>query len=140
MGLKEKDTVRIFGVLPSQGADPIPVGKIPDGGIQVAKSNLIVNNTVIIHPVTADKILYLSALSFSSYNASGGVVQGTFFVTNADDALQYTFFTVLIPDDRGPSDAMGFMPPLEIPAGYKIKITSDTANFWIYGFIHGYEM
>ena len=61
MGLKEIDKVRMLGVLPSQGADPIPVGKIPDGGTQKAIDGSVNNETLTLITVTIGKTFYLVA-------------------------------------------------------------------------------
>ncbi len=136
---KEKNLVRMLGVLPSQGADPIPVGKIPDGGTQVAKYALSNGAETLIHTVTDGKTLYLSALAFSIRNVSGSDAQGHMWVTDADDGTQYYFFNIQALDNTGPLGSISFPTPLEIPAGYKIKVKSSQVDAKATGFIHGYE-
>lgn len=140
MGKKEANEIRMSGVLPSQGADPIPVGKIPDDGTQQIQYDNAINETTTIHTVTTGKTFYLSAALFSGQNLSGGNETVTFFVTNAADSIQYYFWITRVLNEEGFAVSASFLPPLEVPAGWKFKLTSAAANMKIYGTIHGYEV
>jgi len=140
MGLKKTNQLEMFGVLPSQGADPIPVGKIPDGGTQVVVSASPGVGTVLFYTVTAGKTLYLSLWVFSAYSENAARQNISFFVTNAADGFQWSLFNPSILPDTVMTKTAGFMPPLEIPAGYKIKTTIDAADAPCRIFIHGYEL
>lgn len=110
------------------------------GYAQIAVSGEADDATVILHTVTAGKIFYL-------VGAHAGMVTAASFttklmVTNAADVEQYAIF-------ESPQGAVATqMPfpsyypsvPLEIPAGYKIKLFSSGATHKICGFIHGYEV
>lgn len=139
MGLKEIDQVRMLGVLPSQGADPIPVGKIPDGGTQIIKDGAVADGLQVVHTVTSGKTFYLSTAYGANYNTSGGAGYVQILVTDDEDATQYLLLRLRLAADGSISETMSFLPPLEIPAGYKIKINSDAANVAGYALIHGYE-
>lgn len=136
---KEANEVRQVGVIPSEGADPIPVGKIPDAGTQVVKGTYANNSVVTLHTVTTGKILYLSAAALSIKNVSGGEGEGAMYVTDGEDAIRYYLFLYQSPDQHGTGGSIPLISPLEISAGWKIKVASDTASVYVTGFIHGYE-
>jgi hypothetical protein len=136
---KEYDLTKMGGVLPSQDAGPIPVGKIPDQETQVVEGKQATNETVVVHTVTAGKTLYLSAWAFSVNNFSGVDNGGYALVTDGSDVQQYVFCSIRCPDADGKGLSCSLLPPLEIPAGYKIKAYSPGANITVTLFIHGYE-
>lgn len=140
MGEKEVDKVRMLGVIPSINAGPIPVGKIPDDATQIAKHKTASNETDVIHTVTTGKTFYLSACSLGIKNASGAFNHGNIQVTDGSDTMQYVILYVGCPDDNGKMQAMNFLPPLEIQAGWKVKDYSPAVAFTVSGFIHGYEI
>ena len=139
MGKKEANEVRMLGVLPSRGADPIPVGKIPDGGTQVVESGTAQNETVVIHTVDTDKTLYLSVAGLCASNTSEAAGTTHLFVTDGDDTEMYALSYARMPANWCFSDQRCFSPPLEIPTGWKIKVDSSAVDVLGYGFIHGYE-
>lgn len=128
------------GVLPSQGADPIPVGKIPDDGTQVAASANADNTTTVIHTVTAGKTLYLNGVTIMANNSAGVVSSAYIVVRNAADAEQYHIFYIRLNDGLEDSDSENFIPPIEIAAGWDIALRSASADMYTRGFIHGYEV
>jgi len=140
MGKKISNEVRMFGVLPSQGADPIPVGKIPDLGTQIAKDGVAQAATTVIHTVTTGKTLYLDGITFSCYNETESPESGSLMVTNASDSTQYYLFTGQIPAHDTKLGSGCFPTALEIPAGWKIKLHSAGTDVFSRAFIHGYEM
>lgn len=140
MSLKEANLVRMKGVLPSKGAEPIPVGKIPDDGTQVAEDGLAENQVTAFHTVTTGKTFYLTAFTCGFNNDTEGDATGNFYVTNASDAIQYYLAYSRIPANDGEMLACSFPTPVEIAAGWKFKIESPAAGFYIRAFIHGYEM
>ncbi len=140
MGKKESNEVRMLGILPSQGADPIPVGKIPDGGTQVVAWSHTENATLVVYTVSTGKTLYLSNATFISRNSAELYKYTRFFVTNAADEDQYYFYRIIQLADSIISCPYSFLPPLEIPAGYKIKLFSGDSDLQCMAFIHGYEV
>lgn len=64
---------------------------------------------------------------------------GSLYVTNASDTIQYYFSYAQLNDGSNTSNSLPFLPPLEIPTGYKIKVESSGDNLYISAFIHGYE-
>lgn len=139
MGLKETNQVRMVGVVPARNADPVPVGKIPDDGTQVAVQGLAANQTTTIHTVTAAKTLYLSLAAVGVRNNNAANQSVYLRVTDGVDALQYDLFGFSVAASQGASDSHSFMPPLEIPAGWKLKVISADADVRAHAFIHGYE-
>lgn len=136
----EADQMRQMGVLPSYGADPIPtIEQRPFATDWVGASATATNGTVVVHTVTAGELLYLSAISLSFTNLSGGAAHGAFWVTDFDDTLQYYFWNAGCPDNDGKMCSLSFSPPLEIPSGHKIKVYSSAAGFDVTGFLWGFE-
>jgi len=138
--LKIKNLVRAFGVLPTQGAEPIPVGKIPDDGVQVGKNTVADNSTDIVHTVTAGKTFYCSSIICGVRNTSGAENYFTIHVRNTGDVTVYAVFYGGCADDVGFLSPATFNPPLEKPAGYDICVHSPAAFLKVSCFVHGYEM
>lgn len=137
--LSEPNRVRQWGALPSTDAGPIPVGKIPDLGTQIVLADTAENGTTVIHTVTAGKTLYLSAIFLNNFAgaAAGGLTY--LFVTDSGDSEVYTLIMLRLPALGFASETNQFLPPLEIPAGYKLKVASSAASIVAYSFVHGYE-
>lgn len=140
MGLKETNEVRMRGVIPARNAEPIPVGKIPDLATQVVKQSSASGATATIHTVTAAKTLYLNTVIFSIYNVQTNVATLWMGVTNDSDTVQYYFFYTSVTSKEPFAVPATFFPPLEIPAGWKVKVYSNVSNAIAYGFLHGYEV
>ncbi len=140
MGLKETNRERQIGIIPSQGADPIPVGKIPDGGTQVLKSNVAENSTAILYTVTTGKTLYLSTATLSVAFSPDVTGTSALFLRDQNDANAVIIFSVTHVSINGFAVGQSFFPPLEIPALWDICVSSGIAGLYAYGFIHGYEV
>lgn len=107
------------------------------GTTQIAKYQTANNGTEIVHTVTTGKTLFLCTIVLSALPvATGGI---TIEVTNASDVWQYYIVSSMFLINEGAVSPIPFNPPLEIPAGYKIKITSDTVNFYARIFVYGWE-
>lgn len=139
MGVKETNRVSAIGILPYSQADPIPVGKIPYGGTQIAKSATGNNTTPSIHKVNTGKTLYLTAITFSVRNFSEATASGIMAVNDDEAVEQYRLFRAQAPVGGGHAAGLSFMPPLEIPEDWTILILSAAAGVEVTGFIHGYE-
>jgi hypothetical protein len=114
------------------------------GNTQVAGSGIANNSTVVLHTVTAGKIFYLNSCSLNVWmTGAGGVLEGYLFVTNAADADQYHLLHLTgyygTPVESH-NDALSFPVPLELPAGWKIKVITSDAVVKAAAFIHGYEV
>jgi len=132
--------LNIVDAIHNLSSQTFPVyGKIPSGATQVAAHKIANNSTEVIHTVTADKTLYLCQATLTTKNTSGAEGTNTFYVTNASDTIQYYLDNIQSPDQYGITSPHQFYPPLEISAGYKIKVTSSAANVYGTGFIFGYE-
>jgi len=140
MGLKETDKVRMLGIVPSQGADPIPVGKIPDDATQVATSGRIENTTSERYVVPAATTFYLLLMTAHSFNDSGADCETRVEITTAADAVKYRIVYHTLPDQAHEVQVTPFPTPLEIPTGYKIKAYSGATGGYIHLFIFGYTL
>lgn len=136
---KETDQVRMVGILPAQGADPIPVGKIPDGATQVSKSGQASNESTLIHTVTAGKTLYLVHANVIFSNDSGSNGSAYLHVTNASDVRQYAIVNDYVINGQMLAVPCNFPTPLEIPPGYKLAVWSAEVALYVYVYIYGYE-
>ena len=109
-------------------------------GTQVLKYIPASNAVVLLHTVTAGKILYLNALILSCYTAQPASFVGYMTVHDELDNLQYYFFLFRCPGDGCVNGSLGFPFPLEIPEGWRINVLSNAALSYSTGFIHGYEL
>jgi hypothetical protein len=100
-----------------------------NAGTQVNKSAAANNNTVDIHVVTAGKKFYLTRAGLNSYGPIGN-----FIVADAAGVEQYKILGV------APSTAENVpcLPPIEIPAGWKIQVQSLAAAI-VVGYVGGWE-
>jgi len=111
------------------------------GYTQVVASDVAVDATVVLHTVTAGKTFYLIGATLSVALAGLGI--GKLTITNAGDVEQYDPLAIGGPDPAAVRFGdNNFHPPipLEIPAGYKLKLVSSTATISVNGFIQGYEV
>lgn len=125
MKFREKNKARWLGVRPAHY------------GEQVTKNGSVVNNTVIVHTVTAGKTFYLSSAVIGLF--STGTASGYLLVRDDGDVLQYNivFGRIINADEQ--LFSMGFDPPIEIPEGWDICVSSNSADMYVEGFIHGWE-
>ena len=139
MSLSEDNQANQIGILPSKKAGPIPAGKIPDGGTQVAKDEEADGSEVTIHTVTSQTTLYLCTLILTTLNGSGSASAAYMIVTTAADSERYRFCYIYTPNNDGRCCSAAFSPPLEIAAGWKVKVYSSATDNKATGFIFGYE-
>lgn len=137
---KETNIARMVGVLPSQGAGSIPVGKIPDGATQILAFEDANNSTEIVHTVTAGKTLYLVSWVFHTVGQAPG--QANLFIRDDEDAFKGHLAGILIPATAGvcPSVANSVTPPMELLADWDVVLASTVAGLIVWGSIFGYEM
>jgi len=137
--MKESDRIKMFGVLPSQGADPIPVGKIPDGATQILEDTVATNETAIIHTVNSGKTLYLVTWVLSAYLLANGYI--ALRIRNTEDTITFDLaLTFITGGTTVPAIIGSAIPPIEVPEGYDIVIFSSVAGLSAQGGIFGYEM
>ena len=134
------DETKKVAVAPFFEAAPIPVGKIPHDATQVSTYGNAINATTTIYTVTTGKTLYCSVAVYSVQNESGSAGNSYILVSNASDVIQYIFVRRRVPAGDGSSEALSFCPPLEIPAGYKLKAYSQIADLRTTFYVHGYEI
>jgi len=162
MPAKEYNEVKMRGILPSEGMNPIPVtesapltsilvgpkpnatsipvGKIPDGAVQVIRSNFASNATVTLYQVTAGKTLYFCSYFFWSNNQNPAAATGQMTVTTSGDAHRFYLAYHYLPTNTFASTSLTFFPPLEITDQFKIKIQSNLGSYEVLGMFYGYEM
>lgn len=114
---------------------PVP----PEGYTQVVKDGVATNTTTVMHTVTAGKTFYLTGHTFT-INSTGAGNLGSLIVTNDADVEQYAIEKTSISIAATIiNNAMAHVPPVEIPAGYKIKAVSDDGGLTVDACIFGYE-
>ena len=107
-------------------------------GEQVAKSNSVSGAIAIVYTVSVLKTFFLTHFTLGYYSV-GAATNVAFYIRDAGDALVYTIFGVnaLAGWSKGFSGLLN--PPLEIPAGYDICISTGGAAGLIQAFVHGWE-
>lgn len=128
------------GKLVLSSESPIPVGKIPDGGTQVVVGLIAQDQILDIYTVSDTKTLYLSNITVSIRNESGGVAGGYVRVRDQDDNWQYYIVSVAVPNNNSELVSISLCPPLEIAEKWDIAAYSSANNLRAVVFIHGYEM
>jgi hypothetical protein len=126
MVYREPNRTRWVGVRPAHN------------GEEISKSNNANNATVIIYTVSALKTLFLTGWIHQAYSSGAGT--GFLFVTNAADVVQYTISTQSFLVAGNVVQIAGDMfYPIEIAAGYKVKIMTNALAVFTQAFIHGWE-
>ena len=157
--MPESNQVKWIGVRPTNPEEALPVKqsdpallkstvtqasnirevypKRKTGTTQVAASIYANNSVVTVYQVTAGKTLYLTLVVLSVRAEAAGFGDAT--VTNAANEEIYRFanFNALIGDGKGIS--MPFVPPLEIPGTWKIRITSSAVTLYVFCTVFGWE-
>lgn len=112
-----------------------------DTGTQIVASGSASNTTTTIRTVTTGKTFYLTAFNHTTYPSASGSGTSTLIVTNGADVLQYTLATVAMSSSALQNTGFGqaLPTPIKIPAGYKIKVVSNSANITNYASIFGWE-
>lgn len=107
--------------------------------MQIAKSSMANGNTVVIHTVTSGKVFHLS-LAVVSWWVTANSQSMSLDVYNAADALQYTMFGgYQANQNMFNSQSIPYSTPLELAAGWMIKVITDPSDLKLRGFIHGWE-
>lgn len=126
MKFREPNQVKWIGVRPGHN------------GTQTAKYAVAVNQTTILHTVTAGKTLCLVTGSLYTQNSMLGL--GQLYIRNDADAFWFSLCGIFGATLGGyPGQSWHSYPPLEVPAGYDIIVTSSVAGFTVYGSISGWE-
>ena len=109
-----------------------------NGGAQISKHLSVTNTTGTVHTVTAAKTLQLVMVNF--FHDAGGAGISRIFVSDGSDTEQYTLFRTYTAINLPQSNSFNFPRPLEIPAGYKIKIITNHADLTCFVYIFGEEI
>ena len=107
-------------------------------GTQVAVSDIVTNDTSIIHTVSAGKSLFISSIVLGLL-LGGASNTCRIYVRNVLDVEQYTIFRITPGAAGALSVPISFNPPLEIPTGYDVVHTTNADFLTMYSFIHGWE-
>lgn len=108
-------------------------------GSQVAASNTANHTDLVLYTVTTNKLLLLFGYDFNSVDTATGS-DTAIYVTNASNALQYylsRFRHAVIGTLAKQHD---YSQPLEIPAGYNIRISSSSLTAYCDAMIRGIEI
>ena len=122
---REPNQVKWIGVRPGHNGD------------EVAANGLAQNNTAIVYTVPADKIFCFTDFVFSADStANDGLA--SFAVYTAVPAVDYTIvdFSVRLRHQEIFGHQFGI--PLELSAGYSIRLTSGIATCYAKLFVHGF--
>jgi hypothetical protein len=130
----------MVGVVPADEAEAIPVGMIPDDGTQTTDWATKANGTTTLRTVTAGKTLYMSAATLFARNSAATAEQGQLAIYTDGDVFQHALIYFDLLTDTQQSLSLNMIPPVEVQAGYKVKIYSSDAAMHVTGFTHGYEL
>lgn len=108
-----------------------------DTGTQVLASGTANNSTVTLRTVTAGKTLYLTSLSIL---AGLGGHSSSCIITDGADATQYTILPGgSVVGTGNLAFPLVFSNPVKIPAGWKVKVTTNNASDYMSAFLVGWE-
>lgn len=107
-------------------------------GVQILANDAKSDGTTILHTVPVGKTFYLCDCSVT---VDCGIVQrvGRLDIRDAEDAVISTLVRCVTSLVQAYVFTPSYWPPIEIPAGYDVVITSNSASLVIYAFIHGWE-
>lgn len=111
--------------------------KRPASATQIVKSASVQNNQVVLHTVTENKTFYLAASFISAYLLAPGLA--CIYVWSNVGIPLYSLSHIPATATTAPFASMSFIPPLEIPAGYQIRIISQGAGLEVIALVFGYE-
>jgi len=137
--MKEDNLVRAWGILPTQNADPIPVGKIPDGGTQYILQAGACNGISVLHTVTAGKTFYLTGWSLGIYTIASGYVY--LIVRDHLDAIKFPLgYIYVVAGNVVPGLTGNLIPPMEVSENWDFAVSSSVADLTAISGVFGYEM
>ena len=126
MSYREPNQVKWVGIRPGHN------------GTQVAIGQVAVNATNIIYTVTAGKTFYLSHAQLNFY-AVLAAITFLLYVRDGADVGQYNIISLASAGAGHLASPCVFYPPIEIPAGWDIVVSSNSLSGNAYAFIHGWE-
>ena len=107
-------------------------------GTQVLVDINVTDGTAVLIDGTQATITYLTDWSLGIIRNVDCVGQ-LFITTNGDVHVAYLAFVSSFTSDPGGVTSQALMYPIEIPAGYKVKVYSSGAGATVRGYIHGWE-
>lgn len=107
------------------------------GTTQIAKFADAANASVVIHTVSAGKTLYLFAASLGGYAYAAGFYETS--VLNGSQEYQYNLLMGFAGASQIIPVSISFVPPLEIPSGWIVRVFSGAAGLSVRGNIFGWE-
>jgi hypothetical protein len=130
--------------LKAQGLDRVSIcAKKPTGTIAIAKSGNANRSTVVLHTVSAGKTLYLTAMSASIVQSVNNAI-GQCTVRDESDVDQYNLIyhkslAGEYTDAVSNSMSINYNPPIEVPAGYDIYVSTDSYGLTLSVMFSGWE-
>jgi len=106
-------------------------------GEQITLFQNVTNGTISIYTVAAGKTFYLTDWVFTVSDSVGGG-RGLLLVQNLVPATEYYIVWHVIQGIGGWMESCALTYPIEIPTGWKIRVSSDIVTTFVSGFIHGW--
>lgn len=126
MSFREYNRAKWIGVRPGHN------------GIQIVANGAgVVDETTVIHTVSASKVLYITSWWLSCFASAAGTAN--FFINDTDPAL---FYRICRFEDDGAfclALSGNFWPPLEVSSSYTVSIHSNSADLEAAGGFVGWE-
>ena len=106
-------------------------------GEQVIENNTANNATAIVYTVPAGKTLFLTTAVLAGFGTAASINNfGSIYDSTPAQWREIGRLPVFA--NGGTAYAASFNPPLEVPTGYTVRITSGVASCWAYLTIHGW--
>lgn len=132
----EPNQVRWRGVRPVEGIR----------GVWPARNSTRINEEAeqagegnsIIYTVPVGKIFFMSVSGIAAFNSAGGGNTAGVGVRNDSDVHQFFVCFHYFSAQSEESDAHGYFPAIEVPAGYDVYVVSSAGNVTVLGQAFGW--
>ena len=126
MSFREPNQVKWVGVRPAHN------------GEQITKFGNVTDDILVLYTVPSGKTFYLSSWQFEA-NTSASGVYGVIYITDASGATYYAIQRIGFNSVSQFADSGTFYPPMELPGGYSIKISSNSTSLIVRAGFFGWE-
>lgn len=114
------------------------VGSRPaHNGTQAMGSANITDGPALIYLVPVGEVFYFTGYSFT-YHSVVGVATGNISIQDVVPAVVEMLNMIQVTDVEYCMLKGSFWPPLELPAGYSVRLWSNAATLFVHGFVHGW--
>jgi hypothetical protein len=110
----------------------------PASSTQVFSSLAANNSTGTIYTVPTGKTLYLCDISFLVYNTSGSPCFCYMALKDSGGGVKWNINYTHLTGDGSHNFGLSFPIPIEIPEAYYFVISSNVANAYTSGMLHGF--